>query len=247
MSTTKLCLLALVPLAACGTPTRPAPATTPTPAAAPAPLPAALRWMRRSAEYRALTRQIYALAALRLDELARGRPAGSWAVILDADETVLDNSEYERRRAAMDSGYSDASWAAWVRERAAGLVPGAAGFTTTVKGLGGRVVIVTNRADSLCADTRANLGAAGIATDLVLCMPPGESNKNPRFERVQQGTAAPGLLALSVVEWIGDNIQDFPHLTQAARSDSTALAEFGSRFFVLPNPVYGSWERNEEP
>jgi len=244
---TRLLVLAAVPFAACGAPARPAPATAPTPAAAPAPLSPALRWVRRSAEYRALTRQIYAFAALRLDELARGRPAGSWAVILDADETVLDNSEYERRRAAVDSGYSDASWAAWVRERAAGEVPGATSFTVTVRSLGGRVVIVTNRADSLCADTRGNLNAAGIATDLVLCMPPGESNKNPRFERVQQGTAAPGFPALTVVEWIGDNIQDFPHLTQAARSDAAALAEFGRHFFLLPNPVYGSWERNEEP
>lgn len=243
MSTTKLVLL-LVPLAACGAPTRPAPAPTP---AAPAPLPAALRWMRRSAEYRALTRQTYAFAALRLDDLARGRAAGSWAVILDADETVLDNSEYERRRASVDSGYTDASWAAWVRERAAGAVPGAAGFTAAVRSLGGRVVIVTNRADSLCADTRANLQAAAVPADLVLCMPPGESDKNPRFERVQQGTAAPGLPALTVVEWIGDNIQDFPHLSQAARNDSTAFADFGRRFFVLPNPVYGSWERNQEP
>jgi 5'-nucleotidase (lipoprotein e(P4) family) len=247
MSTTKLILLVLAPLAACGAPTRPAPTPTPAAAAAPPPLPGALRWMRRSAEYRALARQTYAFAALRLAELARGRPAGTWAVILDADETVLDNSEYERRRAIVDSGYTDASWAAWVREQAAGAVPGAAGFTTTVQHLGGRVAIVTNRADSLCADTRSNLARAGIATDLVLCMLPGGSDKNPRFERVQQGTAAPGLPALTVIEWIGDNILDFPHLTQAVRADSTALAEFGRRFFLLPNPLYGSWERNPEP
>lgn len=108
-------------------------------------------------------------------------------------------------------------------------------------------MIVTNRADSLRADTRANLGIAGIATDLVLCLPPGEPDKNPRFERVQHGSAAPGLPALDVVEWIGDNLQDLPHLTQAARSDPTALAEFGHRFFLLPNPLYGSWERNQDP
>lgn len=234
-------------LAACAAPAPPVPTPAPAPAPTTAQLPTALRWMRRSAEYRGLARQTYAFAAQRLDTLTRGLGAGRWAVILDADETVLDNSEYERRRARVDSGYSDASWAAWVRERAASSVPGAVRFTATVRGLGGRVVIVTNRADSLCADTRGNLAAAGIATDLVLCMLPGESDKNPRFERVQQGTAAPGLPALTVIEWIGDNIQDFPHLTQAARSDSTALAEFGHRFFLLPNPVYGSWERNQEP
>lgn len=236
-------LLATGSIAACATAAPPAPVAAP----APAPLPGALRWVRRSAEYRALTRQTYAFAALRLAELTREHPAGTWAVILDADETVLDNSEYERRRAAVDSGYTEASWAAWVQERAAAAVAGAAGFTAAVKSLGGRVVIVTNRADSLCADTRDNLATAGIATDLVLCMAPGESDKNPRFERVQRGAAAPDVPALAVVEWIGDNIQDFPHLTQAVRTDSTALAEFGRRFFLLPNPLYGSWERNQEP
>jgi acid phosphatase len=138
-------LLVAASLAACATAAPPAPVAAPAPPAA--PLPGALRWVRRSAEYRALARQTYAFAALRLAELARGRPAGTWAVILDADETVLDNSEYERRRAIVDRGYADASWAAWVREQAAGAVPGAASFTTTVQHLGGRVAIVTNRAD----------------------------------------------------------------------------------------------------
>lgn len=225
----------------------PAARTAPAPVAAPAELPGALRWMRRSAEYRALTRQTYAAAARRLDELAPAVAAGSWGVILDADETVLDNSAYERRRALLDSGYTDASWAAWVKEKAAEAVPGAPGFTAHVRALGGRVVIVTNRADSLCAETRANLHVARIAADVVLCQPAGGSDKNPRFARVQNGTASPALPPLTVLEWLGDNIQDFPGLTQGVRGDSATFALFGRRYFVLPNPVYGSWERNKAP
>jgi acid phosphatase len=203
--------------------------------------------MRRSAEYQAITRQTYASAAQRLPDLTQGLAAGAWAVILDADETVLDNSEYERRRAELDSGYTSASWATWVREEAASAVPGAAAFAATVRRLGGRVVIVTNRADSLCAPTQTNLERLGIVTDLVLCQPPGESDKNPRFARVQQGTASTALPRLAVVEWLGDNIQDFPHLTQSVRTDSTALTAFGRTYFLLPNPMYGSWERNTDP
>jgi predicted secreted acid phosphatase len=78
----------------------------------------------------------------------------------------------------------------------------------------------------------------------VLCQAPGESDKNPRFRRVQSGTAAPGVPALTVVAWFGDNILDFPGLSQASREDPAALAEFGRRYFVLPNPMYGSWTQN---
>jgi len=209
---------------------------------APRELPNDIRWVRASAEYRALTRQAYAVAAERLPDLAGTRSPGSWAVILDADETVLDNSEYQRRLAVADSAFSQKSWAAWVNERAAPAVPGAPEFTARVRALGGRVVIVTNRADAACDATRENLRAARIQADLVLCQPPGESDKNPRFRRVQNGTAAPGVPALAVVAWVGDNILDFPALTQAVRNDSSALAAFGNTFFILPNPMYGSWE-----
>jgi 5'-nucleotidase (lipoprotein e(P4) family) len=168
-------------------------------------------------------------------------------VILDADETVLDNSEYQRRRAMLDSGYTEATWAMWVNERAAPPIPGAPEFTRRVHELGGRVAIVTNRADSLCAATRANLQTAGIEADIVLCQTPGPSDKNPRFQKVQNGTAVAGIPPLTVVAWVGDNILDFPGLTQAARNDPRAFADFGRRYFMLPNPMYGSWQQNRDP
>lgn len=210
-------------------------------------LPNDIRWFRTSAEYRALTRQAFQLAADKLPELSRGLAANSWAVIMDADETVLDNSEYQRRLAVQHAQYRDATWAQWVNERAATAVPGAPEYTKRVRDAGGRVVIVTNRADSLCTATRANLQTAGITADVVLCQPPGGSDKNPRFQAVQQGTAASGVPKLSVVEWVGDNILDFPNLSQDARKDPRVLAEFGHRYFILPNPMYGSWQQIREP
>ncbi|HEX8724438.1 MAG TPA: HAD family acid phosphatase [Gemmatimonadaceae bacterium] len=206
------------------------------------PLSLGLRWVSRSAEYRALARQTYAGAAARLEQLAPAVSTPRWGVILDADETVLDNSAYERRRAALDSDYTEPSWSAWVREMAAPAVPGAVAFTRRVHELGGRVIIVTNRADSLCGPTRGNLMQVGVDADLVLCQAPGQPDKNPRFDAVQRGTASPALPPLAILEWLGDNIRDFPHLTQASRADASALALFGRRYFVLPNPVYGSWQ-----
>ena len=122
---------------------------------------------------------------------------------------------------------------------------GAARFIGVVRDLGGRVFIVTNRTLAQCDDTRANLTAIGLAVDAVLCRPPESSDKNPRFAAVQNGTAVAGLPALEVLMWVGDNIQDFPALSQQiAQQGESAFSAFGTRCIILPNPMYGSWERN---
>ena len=64
-----------------------------------------------------------------------------------------------------------------------------------------------------------------------------------RFSAVAAGTA--GLPPLEVVLFVGDNIQDFPALSQDVRDDGDdALAGFTDRFVLLANPMYGSWEKN---
>ncbi len=187
-------------------------------------------------------KEVYLSAATALDKLSAGASRGSWAVILDADETVLDNSTYQKERAEVDSAYTEESWTRWVRRREAGVLPGAIAFTQRVHQLEGKVIIVTNRNENSCDDTRANLASVSVAADLVLCRT-GVSDKNPRFRSVADGTASPSMPALKILEWIGDNILDFPMLAQSARDRDEALAEFGKTFFLLPNPMYGSWER----
>ena len=165
-------------------------------------------------------------------------------MIADADETLIDNSEYQRRRIAFGGTFDLTSWNAWVRERAAAPLPGAVEYVTAVRAMGGRVIVVTNRDEAGCDDTRANLTAIRLAVDLVLCRTT-TSDKNPRFEAVQAGAASPQLPPLEVVQWLGDNIQDFPRLTQAIRGGGRGtFALFGDRYFVLPNPMYGSFENN---
>ncbi len=220
-------------------------ASTPSPAAVGPRTQPEIHWSRNSAEHTAIFLQTYRVAGDQIRALSRSKPAGRWAVILDADETVLDNSTYQKRRADLDSAFSEVSWSSWVAERAAPALPGAVEFTRTVRDLGGKVVIVTNRDETGCPATRQNLAAVGIPADLVLCKPAGPSDKNPRFLAVQDGTASPALAAQQVLMWVGDNILDFPTMSQAARdSAQTIFNDYGRRFILLPNPMYGSWERN---
>lgn len=237
-------VLALVTIAGCASV---APAPPAAPVAAPAvraEVPLEVRWARRSAEHDALYLQTYRAAGERLREMA-DTLAGDWAVILDADETLLDNSLYQQERAEAGLGYTPESWNEWVRREAATALPGAAAFTETVRALGGRVVVVTNRDDVVCPETRANLAAVGIAAAAVLCRT-AEGDKNARFDAVAAG-GVDGLPALDVAMWVGDNIQDFPGLGQDARlGGGAALGAFGGRYWVLANPMYGSWTGNAE-
>jgi 5'-nucleotidase (lipoprotein e(P4) family) len=212
------------------------------------PVPLALHWTRASAEHHASVLQSYRGAEARLREVAAPLSRGSWAVIMDADETVLDNSLYFQRQAARGYLGFTSNWPAFVHEAIAPALPGAVSFTKLVHELGGRLVIVTNRAEKLCPDTRRNLETAGIEVDAVLCQLPGVEDKNPRFVAVQQGHVA-GLPPLHVLMWVGDNVQDFPGLTQARMrtEPDTAFSEFGRSWWILPNPIYGSWQGNPLP
>jgi 5'-nucleotidase (lipoprotein e(P4) family) len=214
--------------------------------ASPATPPSALHWVRSSAEFRAATHQAYRMATRRVDVVGASMVPGTWAVSLDADETVLDNSQYAKERAAAGLGYSPETWREWVSRRAATPIPGAPAFLRRVKEMGGHIVIVTNRTQAECPDTEENFRSLALPFDLMLCRPDdGPSEKEPRYESVAKGTARAGLRPLEIVLWVGDNIQDFPQMRQEARkAGDVGFVEFGGRFIVIPNPVYGSWERN---
>ena len=221
--------------------------TTPVTTPAPPPaqtvaLPDSINWVQRSAEYYAAVIQVYRLATQRVEQQASSRAPGTWAVILDADETILSNLQYQIERVGL--GYSPETWAAWVRRREATVLPGAAAFLARVQQLGGRIAIVTNRLESECTDTIALFKAQALVFDAMLCRPDKTpSDKHPRFEAVAAGKTPAGSTPLAVVAFVGDNILDFPALNQKLRqAGETAFSEFGVRFFVLPNPMYGSWQ-----
>jgi 5'-nucleotidase (lipoprotein e(P4) family) len=243
-------VLLLLPLSlvACA-PATPAPKTGPgsSSAAAGAPVPTdELHWLRNSAEYRAITIQTYRAALEAAARASAGKPAGSWAISVDADETILDNSTYEVELQRQGQVHSDAAWKAWVKRGERPAVPGAATFLAGVQKLGGRVAVVTNTVQSLCAEVSANLRAVSLPYDILVCRADdGEDRKEARWKSVANGTAVPGLGPAEILVWVGDNIQDFPDQSQALRNmPESAFGDFGVRFFALPNPVYGTWEKN---
>lgn len=209
----------------------------------------ALHWLRDSAEYQALTRQIYQDAgtklATRLHSLHKnGALKGKqWGISMDADETILDNSLYTLERARQGLGYTPDSWARWVAREEAGIVPGVKGFMQYVKSMGGKIAIVTNRNESVKNHTKNNLDKLKLPYDCLLSKT-DTSEKEARWKIIENGKSACGD-NVKLIAWLGDNIGDFPNLTQAIRNaDDSAFADFGSRYFVIPNPSYGSWEKN---
>lgn len=243
-----LCLGLFLAACASAPPANPAPAPPASPASPSSParraLPNDLKWVRDAAEYDALVLQAYRAALTRVEQQAAARARGTWAVVLDADETIINNLQYQIERARMGLGYSAESWNAWVQRREATPLPGAARFLARVRELGGRIAIVTNRLGSECPDTEAVFRAHQLAYDAMLCRPDGTpSDKNPRFDAVARGQAFGLTAPVDVVAFVGDNILDFPAMSQAARkTGGAAFSEFGVTFFILPNPMYGSWQ-----
>jgi len=211
-----------------------------------APPPRSLRWVQRSAEYRALFLQTYRAATEHVERAAEQRAAGTWGIVTDADETALSNVQYEVElmRTGEETASTDPRFDEWVARRAATPLPGAAEFLRRVRALGGRIAIITNRPPAACPATEDVLKKWALPYDVLLC---GSGDKNPRFESVRSGAAFGGGGPVEVVAYLGDNIRDFPQAGQELRKkDDAAFAEFGGRFFAFPNPLYGSWLGNPD-
>jgi 5'-nucleotidase (lipoprotein e(P4) family) len=236
-----------------------APLTTPTtvPPEAHEELDSVL-WVRTSPEYEAVCREIFALAELRLDE-ALDDPTWSAsleqpsdygelppAVILDVDETVLDNSAFEARLIAEGVEYGEPVWSSWVAEEAATAVPGARDFIRLALERGVAVFFVTNRNHDTEEHTVRNLQqhfGPGITGDQVL-------TRHERAEWTSDKTSRRGYIASThrVLLLVGDDLNDFIYsgnIPQQARLDyARRYSEYwGEKWIILPNPMYGSWEQ----
>lgn len=214
-----------------------------TPRGQQAPKQSGVRYMRDSEEYAALARQIYRIATDAVTRAAQAAGRHGWAVVLDIDETALDNSAYELERAAYNQPFDAASFSAWVRRRESGAVPGAGGFVAAVRRAGGRIAWISNRDASAADATRDNLRAAALWNDDDrLCLQEGPQ----RPKRVRRGEVIAGRggcawsTPVSVLAFIGDQMSDFPAADEGVPGTGTDEA-FGRTCFLLPNSMYGDW------
>ena len=223
-------------------------------------------WVRCAAEYKAITRQTFAAATRQLilamassdwtaipnddsatdSSVLQGKPARPVCVIMDVDETVLDNSGYQRELILNNSSFTGESWSRFVNEKVSPAVPGAKSFVDTCRRLGVVVFFVTNRDFSLEAATRENLISEGIMMpsdpDLILCKnerPEWTSGKSVRRDSIAE--------KFRVLLLLGDDLNDFLFVKKSNLQQRSQLAEkyqdyWGQQWFMLPNPDYGSWE-----
>ncbi len=223
----------------------------------------AVAWVQTSVEYRTITTQTFRAAADHLDVALkeknwdalvpdeRGNAATGLkpAVVMDVDETVLDNSPYQARLIRDGKEYDEISWDQWVAEKKAKPLPGVVDFARAAAEKGVTVLYISNRAVHLKEATLANLREAGlpVADDSVFlglgtvlegCEQNG-SEKNCRRRLAGQ--------KYRVLMQFGDQIGDFVQVEANTREGRQALFDeyddwFGERWWMLPNPTYGSWE-----
>ncbi len=224
----------------------------------------AVLWVQRAQEYRANSLQTWRAAAAQLD---RALADPSWtallpeeggsnqsarlkpAVVVDVDETVLDNSPYQARLVRDGGSYDDVSWDAWVAEGKAGAVPGAVAFAQAAAAKGVTMIYITNRTEHMKDVTLANLRRLGfpVAGDDVFL---GLDKYVPGCEQEGSEKACRRQLVAQqyrVLMQFGDQLSDFGAISANTQAGRDALLQahqdwFGQRWWMLSNPTYGGWE-----
>lgn len=211
----------------------------------------AILYMQKAAEYRALTYQAFNIAETQLNEdfeksnlkkLPKQMRKMPRAVIVDIDETVLNNSPAQAYLVKNRLPFDLKNWYAWGEMRTAKPIPGAVAFLNYAHRKGVKVFYVSNRDEVQKTATIDNLNSAGFpdASAETVILRQNESTKEPR----RQAIAA----KYRIVLLMGDNLDDFSDVYERksvedrfSETDKTREL-FGRKFIVLPNAMYGTWE-----
>jgi acid phosphatase len=222
-------------------------------------------WTQTSLEYAGLTRMVFQAATALLDDAAADPQwqalveyelpeavgdAGALppAVIVDLDETIMDNSAYQAWRVVHGIEYSRDTWNAWALDAEAGLVPGALEFLQACDAMDIAVFYVSNRYAETEAATIENLEQLGVplpddAAGYMLFREErpewAASDKTPRRQAVAQN--------YRVIMLVGDAIGDFFESGGFDAPGDAWQSHWGTRWWVLPNAQYGGWNRVEVP
>jgi acid phosphatase len=214
-------------------------------------------YMQTSAEYRACCYQAYNLATLRLKEALAKKPAGKPAVIMDLDETVLDNAGFQAMQSRSKLAYDQRLWDRWEENDGdcVALIPGAKEFIHEARKSGVAVAYISNRGEKFRSKTKLLLTRLDIpaATEDLLKLSTDTSNKSKRRVEVE--------VNYNVLLLVGDNLRDFDEKLAFGKFDKTKPEEvakailarkdavdkerskWGDRWIILPNPAYGEWPK----
>ncbi len=216
-------------------------------------------WTQSSVEYKANAVGMYKLAEMMLDRAladkswtaAPGEQTGDYrnkppAVMLDVDETVLDNSLYQAWMVYNDTSYSSKTWVPFVRSEKSLAIPGSLEFIKYARGKGVQVFYVSNRKAPQEAATRNNLKALGYPID------ESEDTVLLKGEKKEWGSKKSSRRAVITAKYrlvmvVGDNFGDFVDGYKGSMAERQALADkhkdlWGSKWIVIANPTYGSWD-----
>ena len=204
----------------------------------------AINWMQQSGEYRALAYQAFNMAKVAFDT---AKPAAGMkkAVVVDLDETMIDNSAEGAYRLLEHKSFDPAMWTQWCEAKQAMAIPGAVEFANYVNSHGGKMFYVSNRKVGaeyqVTIDNLKALGFTGVDETSVL-LKDKDSKKTSRFDQVKKA-------GYEIVVYAGDNLDDFAftgetyHKLNDVRNATVDKykADFGVKYIVLPNPIYGNW------
>lgn len=204
----------------------------------------AVLWQQLSGEYIALCYQSYNLAKLQLDNDLNNKKIVEkpLAIITDIDETVLDNSPFFGKLIKLNENYSKERWVEWGKQEKAESVPGALSFFKYAASKNIEIFYITNRYDIESEETISNLKKNGFpfADKEHILFKMNANDKEPRRNKV--------IDSYEVIMLMGDNLSDFSsafdnNSNQIRNNTVNSLkSEFGNKFIVLPNPMYGDWE-----
>jgi 5'-nucleotidase (lipoprotein e(P4) family) len=220
----------------------------------------AVLWMQRSVEYKASALAAFALARIRLDqalgdpgwnaviakERAGASPTLPPAVILDIDETILDNSGYQAWMTLKDTTFDPKTWNAYVNTVTSVAIPGAVEFAKYAAGRGVKVFYVSNRTAAEEEPTRKNLEKFGFPLDdkldTVLT-----AREQPDWGSAKGTRRAHIARSYRVLLNLGDNFGDFVDEYRGTEAERLKVLEehkdrWGREWIMLSNPAYGSFE-----
>ena len=208
-------------------------------------------YMQKAAEYRALAYQAFNLARWQLDadldkknlkKLSKDEQKKPRAIVVDIDETVLDNSPSQALSIKNKTPFNLNEWYTWGEMRKAKAIPGSVDFLNYAVSKGAKVFFVSNRDEvqkQATMDNLKNAGFADISAENVI-LRTTESTKEPRRNLILQ--------KYRIVILMGDNLDDLSNVFER-KSVTDRFAEvdkvkndWGKRWIVLPNAMYGTWE-----